>query len=235
LTQILGQPCELQVAAAAPTTPATASWSRGAGAAAWFIAKGYDATYDCSAPPCVKAEPQQQASAEACEAACAKAPKCTVFAWSTRSKDCWFRTDAVWGAPGTLHPYGAVSGCKTGADPVTGNPYVKGCGAVPPLGPAKPTAPTRYMYGGGDNNIAGPRMVEATASVLPMLNRIDPAADVGLSLVQSPEDTPIVAWAGAAPGAGRGQACHYMIQPLVELYGGCMVVLKVSWCGIRRG
>ena len=23
-----------------------------------------------------------------------------------------------------------------------------------------------------------------------------------------------------------------MIQPLVELYGGCMVVLKVSWCGI---
>ena len=22
--------------------------------------------------------------------------------------------------------------------------------------------------------------------------------------------------------------CHYMIQPLVELYGGCMVVLKVS-------
>jgi hypothetical protein len=26
---------------------------------------------------------------------------------------------------------------------------------------------------------------------------------------------------------------HYMIQPLVELHGGCMVVLKVSWCGIR--
>jgi hypothetical protein len=26
----------------------------------------------------------------------------------------------------------------------------------------------------------------------------------------------------------RKQACHYMIQPLVELYGGCMVVLKVS-------
>jgi hypothetical protein len=27
---------------------------------------------------------------------------------------------------------------------------------------------------------------------------------------------------------------RYMIQPLVELYGGCVVVLKVSWCGIRR-
>jgi hypothetical protein len=24
------------------------------------------------------------------------------------------------------------------------------------------------------------------------------------------------------------QVCHYMIQPLVELYGGCMAVLKVS-------
>jgi hypothetical protein len=24
------------------------------------------------------------------------------------------------------------------------------------------------------------------------------------------------------------QVCHYIIQPLVELYGGCMVVLKVS-------
>jgi hypothetical protein len=25
--------------------------------------------------------------------------------------------------------------------------------------------------------------------------------------------------------------CHYMTQPLVELYGGCMVVLKVSCYG----
>jgi hypothetical protein len=25
-----------------------------------------------------------------------------------------------------------------------------------------------------------------------------------------------------------GKVCHYMTQPLVELYGGCMVVLKVS-------
>jgi hypothetical protein len=28
--------------------------------------------------------------------------------------------------------------------------------------------------------------------------------------------------------SGFGKVCHYMIQPLVELYGGCMVVLKVS-------
>ena len=28
---------------------------------------------------------------------------------------------------------------------------------------------------------------------------------------------------------------HYVFQPLAELYGGCMVVLKVSWCGIIAG
>ena len=27
--------------------------------------------------------------------------------------------------------------------------------------------------------------------------------------------------------SGEGQVCHYMMQPLVELYGGCMVVLKM--------
>ena len=44
-----------------------------------------------------------------------------------------------------------------------------------------------------------------------------------LKLVQSvdmPSGTP----ARAPPGRGR----HYMIQPLVELYGECMVVFKVS-------
>jgi hypothetical protein len=30
----------------------------------------------------------------------------------------------------------------------------------------------------------------------------------------------------------RRRLRHYTIQPLVELYGGCMVALKVSWCGI---
>ena len=32
----------------------------------------------------------------------------------------------------------------------------------------------------------------------------------------------------ALEGMVEDQVCHYMIQPLVELYGGCMVVLKVS-------
>jgi hypothetical protein len=29
------------------------------------------------------------------------------------------------------------------------------------------------------------------------------------------------------PAALSNEVCHYMTQPLVELYGGCMVVLKV--------
>ena len=32
-----------------------------------------------------------------------------------------------------------------------------------------------------------------------------------------------------------GKVCHYMTQPLVGLCGDCVVVLKVSWCGVRRG
>jgi hypothetical protein len=32
--------------------------------------------------------------------------------------------------------------------------------------------------------------------------------------------------------ARLGLLRNYMTQPLVELYGGCMVVLKVPWCGI---
>jgi hypothetical protein len=34
--------------------------------------------------------------------------------------------------------------------------------------------------------------------------------------------------AGGARGGAGQQVRHYMNQPLVELYGGCMVVLKVS-------
>ena len=36
----------------------------------------------------------------------------------------------------------------------------------------------------------------------------------------------------ASINADAGKVCHYMTQPLVELYGDCMVVLKMSCCGI---
>jgi hypothetical protein len=32
----------------------------------------------------------------------------------------------------------------------------------------------------------------------------------------------------ATLGLSPTEVCHYINQPLVELYGGCMVVLKVS-------
>jgi hypothetical protein len=38
-----------------------------------------------------------------------------------------------------------------------------------------------------------------------------------------PQHTPL-----PVPRAGSDPGSHYMTQPLVELYGGCMVVLKVS-------
>lgn len=175
----------------------------------WFVAKGYDATYDCQTGPCVKSTPATTADYSGCEALCAAAAKtCKVWAWSERSHDCWFRTDAQWGAKSTLHPYRAVSGCKQGADPVTGNPYVAGCGKMPPIGPPGPPppgqAPARYYYGGQDNNIGRPEMAEDTAVVLPMLTRV--AGSIGLTLAQDPNDTPIVAYATAAAAAAGGAA-----------------------------
>lgn len=175
------------------------------GNGSWFVAKGYDATYNCMAGPCVKSDPPTTPTAQDCQASCEKNQACLVFAWSDRSHDCWFRTDGLWGAPGTDHRYSAVSGCKEGSDPVTGNPYVKGCGLVPPLGPDV-QGPSKFYYGSADNDIAGPRMSENTASVLPMLNRIEPSLGLGLSLVQSPEDTPIVAWATAGQ-VGTSAGC----------------------------
>jgi hypothetical protein len=32
-------------------------------------------------------------------------------------------------------------------------------------------------------------------------------------------------------GLIRSKVCHCTTQPLAELCGGCVVVLKVSWCG----
>ena len=56
-----------------------------------------------------------------------------------------------------------------------------------------------------------------------------PAERARVALAADPHG---VATAGAADRAVEWllehPVCHYMIRPLVELYGGCMVVLKVS-------
>jgi hypothetical protein len=123
---------------AAAAVPARGGSGGESANASWYIAKGYDATYDCRSGPCVQSG--TTASSDACRAACDKA-KCNVFAWSDRSRHCWFRTDNVWGEKSTRHPYAAVSGCRQGSDPVTGNPWVKGCGTTPPLGPSPAPQP----------------------------------------------------------------------------------------------
>ena len=183
----------------------------------WYTAKGYDATYDCMTGPCVKVgvKPTFEACQNVCAARAATTDvagkQCNVFAWSERSKDCWLRTDSLWGQNSTLHPYGAISGCRTGADPVSGNPWVKGCGTMPPIGPSPPPGggpAAKYWYGSQDNDIGKREMTENTATVLPMLTRIDasPAHDSGISVLLSPEDTPISAYASAALTTGGGGA-----------------------------
>jgi hypothetical protein len=66
--------------------------------------------------------------------------------------------------------------------------------------------------------------LNAAAIHMSMLIGINPAVDPA-SL--TPEER-------ADMQADADFRCHYMIQPLVERYGGFMVVLKVSWCGIRK-
>ena len=42
------------------------------------------------------------ADAPGCQLECARSSGCSIFAWSSVSKACWFRLDGLWGAPGTL-------------------------------------------------------------------------------------------------------------------------------------
>ena len=44
-----------------------------------------------------------------------------------------------WGSKSNLHPSTDTSGCRLGADPTSGNPYVNGCGEAP-LPPGEPKA-----------------------------------------------------------------------------------------------
>jgi hypothetical protein len=188
----------------------------------WYQAADYNAVYgqQVEVPGKFrKADPYVQPSAASCQAACVALPKngtkpgCTIWAWSGASRHCWFRLDGVWGAPETLHREGKrFSGCLQGADPDTGTPYVTGCGHNP-IGPApgpSPHSPRIFYYGTRQNDIGPSRGRgdnNGPSSTLPILSRIDIEAeleDSGLSLVQSPEDTPIVAYASTeliAPAA----------------------------------
>ncbi len=63
-------------------------------------------------------------SAAACQALCAARAECYVYAWSGNTHRCYFRTDNVWGAPGTgTYEANHVSGCLLG--------FATGCGVDP--------------------------------------------------------------------------------------------------------
>ena len=95
----------------------------------------------------------------------------------------------------------------------TGDRFVKldvpGCGTNPVA--TNPDV-SRFWYGGQGNNIAKPEQSSAPASILPVLSRLDAAAagapgnNTGITLVQSPYDTPIVAFAQATPASPTNAA-----------------------------
>lgn len=65
----------------------------------------------------------------------------------TPASDARFRLDGVWGSPETIHvEAGRVSGCRLGANPTTGAPFVPGCGTNPASGGSASTT-GRFYYG----------------------------------------------------------------------------------------
>ena len=161
----------------------------------WYVAPDYNAVYGQRTPvPGKFVEANNTADAPGCQLECARrsGSGCSIYA---KSRSCWLRLDGLWGAPGTLQKEPErVSGCKLGSEPSSGAPFVPGCGT----NPIAPTNFPRFMYGGGQNDIAGPHQTSSPATILPVLTYIDGGIGAsphvgGLTLAQSPEDTPIVA------------------------------------------
>ena len=181
----------------------------------WYYADDYNAVYGQRTPVPGKFKlVGKTATAQQCQAVCAADRNCPIFAWSDQSNVCWLRLDHAWGSPETLHKEGGrISGCRLGSNASSGAPLVPGCGTNP-VAPHTPNERALFYYGGEGNNIGKPTQNGAPSSILPVLTRIDAALDTGITLAQSPEDTPIVAFAtaaaadhsGAGAGAGAGSA-----------------------------
>jgi hypothetical protein len=187
-------------AGASASTVATTTSS----SAMWYVAQEYNAVYGQHTPvPGKFVKANNTANAPQCQQECVRSSGCSIYAWSARSLACWFRLDGLWGAPGTLlEEAGRVSGCKLGSDPATGTPFAPGCGTNPIS-----RSYGKFMYGGGQNDIAGPHQTSSPATILPVLTYIDGGVDTspfvgGLTLAQSPEDTPIVAYSTVGQSGG---------------------------------
>ena len=106
----------------------------------WFVAPNLDAMPDRPVNTTPFFEFGATTDAEACQAACAAhAGGCTIFEWSGKSGNCWFRLDGKWSLRWATT---RVSGCVEAAVP--------GCGTTPtpPPGPAPaPPAPPRPPTG----------------------------------------------------------------------------------------
>jgi alkylation response protein AidB-like acyl-CoA dehydrogenase len=62
-------------------------------------------------------------------------------------------------------------------------------------------------------------------AVIEELATVDPAVSTCVDVHSTVVNNTIAFWANDEL---KAKVCHYMTQPLVELYGGCVVVLKVS-------
>jgi hypothetical protein len=96
-----------------------------------------------------------------------------------------------------------------------------------------------FMFDGGDNNAgqdtdARPGGWRATGPVAWAYPEMWGAVGAGqLGSSDQPPPRGVGHDSTAAVQFALDSGARYIIQPLVELYEGCMVVLKVSWCGIR--
>ena len=105
--------------------------SRGPKANGWVVVYDLDCFPDGNLKPDSKIWDEHGVTVDssACQAACQADSKCTMFEWSGKSSECWFRFDTVW----KLRPApGRVSGCLQSKVP--------GCSPAPP-GPMPPPSP----------------------------------------------------------------------------------------------
>jgi hypothetical protein len=97
----------------------------------WFVAHNVDALPELPhEEPGVFHEFGATANGTACREACAANASCSIYEWSAKSSNCWWRLDGKWVPRSTEL---RESGCILGR--------VHGCGQTPPPSPSPPPSP----------------------------------------------------------------------------------------------
>ena len=99
----------------------------------------------------------------------------------------------------------------------------------------------RGLGAGGVPAVGRASAIDSSAEIEALVNGVDMVfVTAGMGGGTGSGAAPVVAELAKTAGCSCGnycehrgllcEVCHYVTQPLVELYEGCMVVLKVSWC-----